>query len=238
MTEIEDNGEKNPQVAAGAEASAATGGDDGQTMPDGPVADEKGEADRPDIAAGEVDLRILEALLFASHQPLTPGRLAELLGLPSTKPVRQAVRALNQHYASTGRSFRVEQVAGGYQLLTLPEYGEYLGRLARREGESKLTRAALETLAIIAYKQPIMRADIEAIRGVACGETIRSLMEKHLVRIAGRAELPGRPILYGTTRRFLEVFGLNSLKDLPVEPPDKPPASRSEPQEPAPAGES
>lgn len=235
MAEIEDNGEKDPQVAAAAEAPCDG---EGQTMPDGPVADENGMAGEPDTAAGEVDLRVLEALLFASRQPLTPGRLAELLELSSTKPVRQAVRALNQHYASTGRSFRVEQVAGGYQLLTLPEYGEYLSRLARREGESKLSKSALETLAIIAYKQPIMRADIEAIRGVACGETIRSLMEKHLVRITGRAELPGRPILYGTTKRFLEVFGLNSIKDLPVEPPDNPPASPSEPQAPAPTGES
>ncbi len=100
-------------------------------------------------------------------------------------------------------------------MLTLPEYGEYLGKLHHREADTKLTKAALETLAIIAYKQPILRADIEAIRGVACGETIRSLMEKHLVRIAGRAEEPGRPILYGTTKRFLELFGLNSLKDLP-----------------------
>ena len=90
-----------------------------------------------------------------------------------------------------------------------------LKKLHQKEIDAKLTKPALETLAIIAYKQPILRADIEAIRGVACGETIRSLMEKHLVKIAGRAEEPGRPILYGTTKRFLELFGLNSLKDLP-----------------------
>src|SRR6185369_2033943 len=109
----------------------------------------------------------------------------------------------------------VEQVAGGYQILTLPEFGEHLKKLHQREADAKLTKAALETLSIIAYKQPILPAYIEAIRGVACGETIRSLMEKHLVKIAGRAEEPGRPILYGTTRRFLEIFGLNSVKDLP-----------------------
>ena len=119
-------------------------------------------------------------------------------------------------------------MAGGYQLLTLPEFGEHLQRLHQREIDTKLTKAALETLASIAYKQPILRADIEAIRGVACGETIRSLMEKRLVNIAGRAEEPGRPILYGTTKRFLEVFGLNTLKDLPqsedgFEPPNEPP---------------
>jgi segregation and condensation protein B len=138
-----------------------------------------------------------------------------LLELESTKPIRRAIRTLNESYESTGRSFRVEQVAGGFQLLTLPEHGDLLKRLHQREIDAKLTKAALETLAIIAYKQPILRADIEAIRGVACGETVRSLMEKHLVKVAGRAEVPGRPILYGTTKRFLELFGLNNLKDLP-----------------------
>ncbi|MCC6424550.1 MAG: SMC-Scp complex subunit ScpB [Phycisphaerales bacterium] len=157
----------------------------------------------------------MEALLFGTHHPLTAGRLAELLGLPSTKPIRRAVRELNQQYEQSGRSFRIEQVAGGFQLLTLPEFGETLKKLHQKEIDAKLTRAALETLAIVAYKQPILRADVEAIRGVACGETIRSLMEKHLVKISGRAELPGRPILYGTTKRFLELFGLNNLKDLP-----------------------
>ncbi len=162
-----------------------------------------------------VDLGKLEALLFSTHHPLTAGKLAELLELEATKPVRAAIKALNEQYDSSGRAFRIEQVAGGYQLLTLPEYGETLKRFHQREIDAKLTKAALETLAIVAYKQPILRVDVEAIRGVACGETIRSLMEKHLVKIAGRAEEPGRPILYGTTKRFLELFGLNSLKDLP-----------------------
>ena len=176
-------------------------------------------ADTPEPAEGDVeepvDLRVMEALLFGTHHPLTAGRLSELMGLPSTKPIRRAVRELNQQYEQSGRSFRIEQVAGGFQLLTLPDFGEHLKRLHQKEVDAKLTRAAMETLAIIAYKQPILRADVESIRGVACGETIRSLMEKHLVKIAGRAELPGRPILYGTTRRFLELFGLNNLKDLP-----------------------
>jgi segregation and condensation protein B len=162
-----------------------------------------------------INLAALEALLFSTHHPLTAGRLAELMDLDSTKPVRRAIKELNASYESTGRSFRVEQVAGGFQLLTLPEHGVLLKKLHQREIDAKLTKAALETLAIIAYKQPILRADIEAIRGVQCGETIRSLMEKHLVKIAGRAEEPGRPILYGTTKRFLELFGLNSIKDLP-----------------------
>jgi segregation and condensation protein B len=179
-------------------------------LPDGGV-----EEEPDDVAAAQADLGLLEALLLATHHPLTPARLAELMDLSSVKPIRKGIAALNQQYIDTGRSFRIEQVAGGYQILTLAQFGPALAALYQREIDAKLTKAALETLSIIAYKQPILRADIEAIRGVACGETIRSLMEKHLVRIAGRAEVPGRPILYGTTKRFLELFGLNSLRDLP-----------------------
>jgi segregation and condensation protein B len=182
-------------------------------QPDGAVDDESSGTDESTLP--QVNLAALEALLFSTHHPLTAGRLAELLELETTKQVRRAIKQLNEAYESTGRCFRVEQVAGGYQLLTLPEHGDLLKKLHQREIDAKLTKAALETLSIIAYKQPILRADIEAIRGVACGETIRSLMEKHLVKIAGRAEEPGRPILYGTTKRFLELFGLNNLKDLP-----------------------
>ena len=176
--------------------------------------------EEPDDSADEsvpepVDSAALEALLLSTQHPLTAGRLAELLGVSGTKAARAAIKELNTQYESTGRSFRIEPVAGGFQLLTLPQFGDYLKKLHQREIDAKLTKAALETLAIIAYKQPILRADVEAIRGVACGETIRSLMEKHLVKIAGRAEEPGRPILYGTTKRFLELFGLNTLKDLP-----------------------
>ncbi len=183
---------------------------------DGPVDIEPAETETAaEDRQPELSLGVLEALLFSTHSPLTPARLAELMELKSQKALKKAIKELNHQYELSGRSFRIEQVAGGYQMLTLPEYGEWLARLLRRESDSKLTRAAIETLSIIAYKQPILRAEIEAIRGVACGETVRSLMEKHLVRIAGRAEVPGRPILYGTTKRFLEVFGLNSLKELP-----------------------
>jgi segregation and condensation protein B len=199
-----------------------------EPTPEGELRD--GEVEEVDDAtaatvATDVDLPLLEALLMGTHHPLTAGRLAELMELPGTKLVRAAIRKLNEEYEQTGRSFRIEQIAGGYQILSLPKFGEALQRLHQKEIDAKLTKAALETLAIIAYKQPILRADIEAIRGVACGETIRSLMEKHLVKIAGRAEEPGRPILYGTTKRFLELFGLNSIKDLPqgesLVPPEK-----------------
>ena len=187
-----------------------------QDQPDGAVEDiAEDAAEESTVAAPDVDLGLLEALLMGTNHPLTGGRLAELMELDSTKPIRKGIKALNSQYEETARSFRIEQVAGGYQILTLPQFGDVLRRLHQKEIDAKLTKAALETLAIIAYKQPILRADIEAIRGVACGETIRSLMEKHLVKIAGRAEEPGRPILYGTTKRFLELFGLNSTKDLP-----------------------
>jgi len=171
--------------------------------------------DGANAPAEGIDARLLEALLLSTHHPLSAGRLAELMDFPTPGPVRAAIKALNAQYEQSNRAFRIELLAGGYQILTLPEFGEHLKKLHQREIDAKLTRAALETLAIIAYKQPILRADIEAIRGVACGETVRNLMEKHLVKIAGRAEEPGRPILYGTTKRFLELFGLNSLKDLP-----------------------
>lgn len=207
--------------------------DDSGERQDGAVEDSAEEAggeageDGQAATAAEapaVNLALLEALLLGTHHPLTAGRLAELLDLDSTKPLRKAVKDLNEQYQAGGRSFRVEQVAGGYQILTLPEFGDALKKLHQKEADAKLTKAALETLAIVAYKQPILRADVEAIRGCACGETIRSLMEKHLVNIAGRAEEPGRPILYGTTKRFLELFGLNSLKDLPQSEAIKPPA--------------
>ena len=129
--------------------------------------------------------------------------------------IRGAVESLNTDYESTGRSFRIERVAGGLQMLTLPAYAEDITRLKGARQNSRLSQAALETLAIIAYRQPILRADLESIRGVACGEVLRSLMERRLVRIAGRAEEVGRPMLSGTTREFLEVFGLATLDDLP-----------------------
>jgi segregation and condensation protein B len=227
--------EEDPRPESGAQGASATEAPDADPLPmdvpldlesaepvDGPVetaplADETQAApETPEPDDDKVlDDKILEALLFSTHHPLTGQRLGELLDVKSQKAIRKAVQALNALYEDSGRTFRVEQVAGGYQLLSLPEYGDVLKRLHQKEGDAKLTKAALETLAIIAYKQPILRADIEAIRGVACGETIRSLMEKHLVNIAGRAEEPGRPILYGTTKRFLQLFGLNNLKDLP-----------------------
>jgi segregation and condensation protein B len=174
----------------------------------------------------DVDLTVesvVEAVLFASDEPLTAARLANIVEV-TTKQIREHIDNLNNKYQAGNHAFRIEQIAGGYQMLTLSNYNHWLKQLLRVRSETKLSPAALETLAIIAYKQPVIRADIEAIRGVAVGEVIRSLCYKGLIKIVGRAEVLGRPMLYGTTKKFLEVFGLNTLKDLPkIEELKKPP---------------
>jgi segregation and condensation protein B len=167
---------------------------------------------------------VVEAVLFASDESLTESRLASIVET-SSKQVRQHIKNLNDKYKANNNAFRIEQIAGGYQMLTLSPYNHWLKKLLRVRGDTKLSPAAMETLAIIAYKQPVMRADIEAIRGVAVGEVIRSLSYKGLVKIVGRAEVLGRPMLYGTTKKFLEVFGLNTLKDLPKAQELKEPSS-------------
>lgn len=157
---------------------------------------------------------VVEAVLFASDESLSPARLAEIVGT-NVRQLRKHVDDLNEKYKRNNNAFRIEQIAGGFQMLTLSAYSHWLKKLVRSREEGSLSQPALETLAIIAYKQPIIRADVEAIRGVAAGEMIRNLAYKGLVKITGRAEVLGRPMLYGTTKKFLEIFGLNSLKDLP-----------------------
>ncbi len=161
----------------------------------------------------------IEALLLSTDRPLSDGKIAEILDIAleegGTKVVRDAIETLNAEYEKSGRSFRIESVAGGRQILTRPEFGEILHRLHQAKTQSRLTPAALETLAIVAYRQPVLRAHIEAIRGVASGEVLRGLMERRLIKIVGRAEELGRPMLYGTTREFLRVFGIANLNDLP-----------------------
>ncbi len=157
---------------------------------------------------------VLEAILFATDEPLTDSKLAGIVEI-TARQVREGIDALNAKYAAENHAFRIEQIAGGYQMLTLNTYNFWLKKMLRARSDNKLSPAAMETLAIVAYKQPIIRVDIEAIRGVAVGEVLRSLMYKGLVKITGRAEILGHPMLYGTTKKFLEIFGLNSLKDLP-----------------------
>ena len=158
---------------------------------------------------------VVEAVLFASDEPISPKRLVDIAEAGSVKQVNQCVRAMNKKYREGGFSFRIEKISGGYQMMTLSAFNPWITKLIKVRSDNKLTPAALETLAIVAYKQPIIRADIEAIRGVASGEILRNLMYKGMVKIVGRAEVIGRPMLYGTTKKFLDVFGLNSLKDLP-----------------------
>lgn len=164
-------------------------------------------------------MEAIEVIVFAAERPLPEARLAELLELPADPPpaaiIEAAMNRLNEEFERTGRVFRVRKLAGGWRAMVQPRHHGILERLRGQRAQSKLSPAALETLAIVAYRQPIVRAEIEAIRGVAAGEVLRTLMERRLVRIAGRAEELGRPMLYGTTREFLQVFGLASLADLP-----------------------
>jgi segregation and condensation protein B len=157
----------------------------------------------------------VEAALLAADEPLTARKLATAAGLADAAEARRQVKRLHALYDEDGSAFQVEELAGGFQLLTRPVYHRWLVRWRRGGHELRLTAAMRETLAIVAYRQPIMRADVEAVRGVHCGEVLRLLMERGLVRITGRHESLGRPVLYGTTRKFLQVFGLKSLKDLP-----------------------
>jgi len=159
--------------------------------------------------------RIVEALVLASPEPISAARLAELI--PYLKPGRakDLVNELNTAYQEQDRAFEIWEVAGGYQVRTRAEFSGYLQKL-HRQRPLRLSRAALETLSIVAYKQPATRAEVEQVRGVDCGPVLKSLLDRRLVKIAGHREVPGRPMVYGTTRRFLEVFGLGSLKDLPA----------------------
>jgi segregation and condensation protein B len=159
--------------------------------------------------------RIIEAILFATDKPLSMHRIKEVLEEVEMEIIKSSVSALKEEYESQGRSFRIVEVAGGIQLITDSQYAPWLKRLYRQDKPDKLSSPALETLAIIAYRQPVTRADIEFIRGVNVDGVIRGLLERGLIKIKGRKDTVGRPFVYGTTREFLECFGLNSLADLP-----------------------
>jgi len=157
---------------------------------------------------------ICEALLFASEKPLTPKDIHAVL--TDTKPaeIAGALRVLKYEYEAMGRSFTLQEVAGGYQFRTRSEFGASVLKMMQAS-PARLSRATMETLAIVAYKQPIMRQEIERIRGVDVGGILRTLLEKDLVKIMGRENLPGRPLVYGTTKKFLEVFDLKDIDSLP-----------------------
>jgi segregation and condensation protein B len=158
---------------------------------------------------------IVEALLFASDAPLEADRIREVLDLPDAETARALVRELTDRCEADGRILAIVEVGGGYRMVTRPEVAPWLVRLARARTRVRLSRPALETLAIIAYRQPVSRPEVDAVRGVNSEGVLDSLLERRLVRIAGRKEAPGRPFLYETTREFLVAFGLRDLGDLP-----------------------
>lgn len=177
-----------------------------------------------EISSGEVSQddsplqqrRRVEAVLLFHRGPIALRKLAQLAGLADATAARTLLRELNDAYDQLGSAFRVEEVAGGYQLLTRPGLAPWLRRFASTPVSIRLSPPAMETLAIVAYRQPVLRANIEAIRGVACGEILRQLMQRDLVRICGRSEELGRPYLYGTTKHFLQTFGLKDAQSLPT----------------------
>ena len=194
------------------------------------------QADQPATGTPNPDQTLLdtrvEAIVFSSSRPVSLARIAEALPASDGQAVtpsdaEAAIGRLNTIYEQTNRSFHIEHVAGGYRVMTRSEYAGVLAAFHRAQATSRLSRAAIETLAILAYQQPATRARLEAIRGVGCGEVLRSLLERRLIAVTGRAEELGRPMLYGTTRHFLDTFGINSIKDLP--PPDAPNLPTGEP---------
>lgn len=158
------------------------------------------------------EIEIIEALLFVSNNPVTKEQLQEVIKI---QDVSRFINELNEEYMRTNRSFRIEEIAGGWQMRTRPEFSLWIRSLLNIQRRERLSRPALETLAIIAYKQPITKVEIEGIRGVNIDWVLSTLLDKGLVRVVGRKEVIGRPFLYGTTIRFLEHFGLADIKDLP-----------------------
>jgi len=160
--------------------------------------------------------RILEAVLFASDIPVEMKRLRDIIdGIGDEKELLGIIGILNGEYEREGRPFRVVEVAGGFQYETLPRYGPYIERLYRSRVRPRLSRASLETLAIVAYRQPISKAEVDALRGVDSDASLNTLQNRSLIEVTGRAETVGKPLLYGTTVEFLRYFGLNDIKDLP-----------------------
>jgi segregation and condensation protein B len=157
----------------------------------------------------------LEAALFLAREPLSSRKIAQLVNLADGTEARTLIRRLNRMFDESASAFRVEELAGGFQMMTRPRFGPWLKRLLQTPVEMRLSAPALETLAVVAYRQPVLRAEVEAIRGVQSGDILRQLMERDLVRISGRADDLGRPLLYGTTKRFLQLFGLRHVDELP-----------------------
>lgn len=167
----------------------------------------------PDTIEAKLDR--LRAVLFLAKEPLPSRKLSQYSNLADGTEARTLVTQLNRQFDESGRAFRAEFVAGGYQLVTRPQFARWLRRLEYMPSGTRLSTPAMETLAVVAYRQPVLRVEIESVRGVGCGEMLSQLLNRDLVRISGRSEELGRPYLYSTTKRFLMIFGLRSLDDLP-----------------------
>lgn len=204
-----------PEAASGADEAAVTEllHEDTAAGPNDPS--NGNGADRQEALEMRELKALLEALLFVSPEPVSVDRLVAVLGEVTKAEVGEALGLLREDFDREGHGLQVVEIAGGFQLRTRPDYGPWIKRLERAKASPKLSRSALETLAIIAYKQPIVRSEIEHIRGVETSGVLRTLLERKLVRLVGRKDVPGRPILYGTTKYFLQHFGLRDLAELP-----------------------
>lgn len=208
--------EDEPRADRDADAQAAPAAEPEAAPAAGEEAPESSSAPPPRSEEDRARLKlVIEALLFSVDRPVSASRLAEASDARDGREVRSVVLELRDDYDRMGRAFGVEEIAGGYQILSRPEYAPYIVRLQSRQSQDSLSNAALEVLAIVAYRQPITRAALEDIRGVGCGHLVRQLVDRRLLKVTGRSEELGRPMLYGTTRQFLEAFGLRSLDELP-----------------------
>ncbi len=178
--------------------------------------DRAGETDMLTDCLDEQELKgIIESLLYISKEPLTVDKVTTVLAGPPKVVVNNAIQALQRDYAQEGRGLHIVEIAGGFSMTTRPDCAPWITRFQKVKASAKVSRSAMETLAIIAYKQPIVRTDIEQIRGVETSGVLRTLLDQKLIRMVGRKDVPGRPIMYGTSKMFLQRFGLRDLRDLP-----------------------
>lgn len=188
-------------------------------MPNHPSSIEEASIEEADPVTDSLDEQelksIIESLLYVSQEPLTVEKVTSVLAGPPKVVVHNAMRALQHDYDQDGRGLHIVEVAGGFSMVTRPDCAPWITRLHKVKASAKVSRSALETLAIIAYKQPMVRADIEQIRGVETSGVLRTLLDQKLIRMVGRKDIPGRPIMYGTSKVFLQRFGLRDLRDLP-----------------------
>lgn len=205
-------GDEEPQEAEASQEGQSQEAQSDETQPDS--SESRGPGPGEDKSDDQL-VREAAALLFASPEPLSEGRLRALLERPRPARVRAAVEALGQRLEQVGLPLQVRQLRGGWTLLTTPECGEVVARLSGQAAPERISGAALETLAIVAYRQPVTKAEVEAVRGVQAGPILRTLVDRGLVKVTGRAEVPGAPLEYGTTKDFLDRFGLGSLEELP-----------------------